>query len=263
MAKKKKRKKTKSEAQEEREKRQEKRKTHVAFLTKHDMLSYARSHPSDTCGKGKCSSYNDGPAPATMSGQGEAAVHHVLPVSAVVTFMKKYQGDELEHIASVYGQLKWCINLNDNLIHLPYFPAYQRFINRGGAVPVGLAAHNFDHPTYTQAVVDLLKPSWDSMKGKNPAKPCKKAEELSATLTKLIGEFKPDLNGRGMQSILEKARQIKANGKQKSKSDIDGLVSSSWWKEFSMYPSKAKERSISLLLAGRLSPAVRAAITRS
>jgi len=262
MAQRKVRKKSKSEARKKRE-RQEKRKKHVAFLTEHNMLSYARSHPADTCGKGKCSSYNDGTAPPAMSGQGEAAVHHVLPVSAVVKFMKLYKATELENIACVYGQIKWCINLNDNLVHLPYFPAYQRFINWGGAAPDGLAAHNFDHPAYTQAVVDLLTPSWDDMKAQKPAEPCEKAKEFAETLTRLIGNRRPKLEGRGTQSILDKARQIKANGRQKSKSEVDKLVSSSWWKEFSMHKSKAKERSISLLLAGRLSPAVRAAITRS
>lgn len=229
-----------------------KKKKHVKFLRDHCMLHFARYHPD--CGNAEASQCNDynhklGTAPGAMGGPGEAAVHHLLPVSAVVRFMKLYKGDPLENIASVYGAMDWCINKKSNLVWLPYFPAYQRHLAQAqpGGAPQGLAAHNFDHnPHYNDLVVARLKPLWEDIAAQKPTDDCQKAQEIVKTLDEQIDDFRKKVTARKTQGVLDKANELNAAGKRVTDLQREPALSS-WWKVFSMNPGKAKQRPHALL----------------
>ena len=135
---------------------------HTKFLAANDMLHFARTH--DACGRtgaSQCHQYNKklGLPPETMNLPYEAAVHHILPVSAVIAFKKLYQDQDpgLQNIASVYAEMEWCINTKDNLMWLPYFPVYQRHLAAGkpASAPSSFAAHNFDHNPHYNDIVSI------------------------------------------------------------------------------------------------------------
>ena len=261
----KKKKRQQSEASKAR--RKAKREAHAAFLQTQNITHFARSH-SDChhAGKRLCNNYPDKAGKQQSMGlEGEAAVHHVLPVSAVVGFMKKYKDDKikLNRVASVYAQMDWCINLDENLLWLPYFPAYRRHLAAQAVsqAPDKEAAHNYDHAQYTADVVSNLEDSWESIAGmsKDKAKECKKHEEMVTTLTGKIGSFKPNLINRTPHPILQKAVDLKKAAAPKAKRDQE---LANWWLTFSMFPGGANPRDVNLLFPRVLTQKMKAAITR-
>ncbi len=267
--KKKKPSKAKSKAAAKRAK--ERKEKHTKLLTKHCMLHFARTHDDcDRTGGGdQCNAYNRKlkAAPAAMNQPFEAAVHHILPVSAVVAFMKVYKDKdaELDNIASVYAQMEWCINTTDNLMWLPYFPAYQRHLNDGkpSSAPSSMAAHNFDHnPHYNDLVIDKLKPFWREIAAQKPTDDCEKAKEIVKTLNAEIPIRKTNLSTRPTQPILDRAHALKVEGKRVSDMEKDTALRD-WWLTFSMAPESAKERSHKLLRSKPPKRNVMAAIKRA
>jgi hypothetical protein len=248
--------------------RKKKREEHAAFLQEHNITHFARTHQDcDHTGATKCNDYGSklGTPPASMGLDGEAAVHHILPVSAVVGFMKEYATDEQKknRVAAAYANMNWCINKDTNLVWLPYFPAYRRHIaaNTVASAPDKEAAHNFDHPAYTKNVYNLLKPHWESIANQSQAKAkeCKKHEEMVKTLDDEIPLRRSKLIDRTPKDVLTKASDLKA--KKAPKADIEKELAG-WWKTFSMRPAGAAPRPTELLFPRPLTKKMEAAIKR-